>query len=406
MIDASSSVIAFIPEVNWGVTPATPAFRRVRITGEGLGSSLESIQSEELDPTASVKDLIRVGGGAQGDINTELSFGSEFDELFEATLRGTFDADTGILKAGNAIKSMTFEKGITDGTTDYLFRYKGSRSNSMAVDITTDSVIKAVFNFLGAGEAPATAPLSGATYVDPNTNDVMSVPELRALAVIGVAEELVFSDLSFTLNNNLRSQKGFSTATTNYPDVDAKGIGFGRREVTGNMNAYFDGLTLYNKFINGDAISFSFVLSDGDGNGYCVTFPKVKFSQGNVQVQGNNSDVMQALQWQAIKDAITETDMIMFKHPLNTVVKTITESDTLDVAVAGDYVLASGTVDTADAVYVRIDGMFVLQWDAVDTWEFKQTGGDVYYTRNDPDVDGVYVAEAGYGTEVPTVADA
>ena len=32
--DTSDTRLAFIPEVTWGTTPATPAFQKVRYTGE------------------------------------------------------------------------------------------------------------------------------------------------------------------------------------------------------------------------------------------------------------------------------------------------------------------------------------------------------------------------------------
>jgi len=62
--DASDAQIAFIPETAWGTTPATPAFQNVRMTGENLVFSIDNQTSNEIDSTASVKDLIQRGASA------------------------------------------------------------------------------------------------------------------------------------------------------------------------------------------------------------------------------------------------------------------------------------------------------------------------------------------------------
>jgi len=401
-VDASDSLLAIIEETDWGTTPSTPAFKRLRFTGEGLGANVESIKSNEIDPDASVKDLVQSGGGATGDFNFELSFGAEFDLILELAMRGDFDAATQILKAGSTKKSATIEKKLSNGTDDYYFRYAGSRVNSLALNITADQIIGGTVAIQGKSESLAAAIISGATYAVPNTNPVMSVSNVRAIVFVGFENEVVFSDMSFTLNNNLRTQRGFSTATTSFPDLDAKGIGMGQREVTGNLTAFFSNSELYTKFISGGEFSLSFVLSDGT-NGYCVTFPRVKFQTAKSNAGGNNSDVQQAMTWQATKHTSIGTDMLVFKLPLAALGLTVTaEGDPLLMNVAGEYVLASGTAGETTAVYVRRDGMFVLKYVST-KWYFQQVGGDKYYGC--ATIDGTYTGETGYTTGgVPTVA--
>ena len=98
--DASETELAFIPEVTFGVTPATPAFQKVRLTSEDLTGEINTVVSNELRPDAEVADLIKVGESGSGNLPFELSFGAEFDTLFEHALRGTFASnaavDTGI----------------------------------------------------------------------------------------------------------------------------------------------------------------------------------------------------------------------------------------------------------------------------------------------------------------------
>lgn len=402
-IDASDSQIAIIEESAWGTTPATPAFKLVRMTGESLSASQESIQSEEIDPRAGVRDLIPVGAGAEGDVNFELSYGDEFALLLEMAFRGTFDADTGLLKAGNGRKSATLEKKFTDGTTDHYFRYAGCRVNTLALNLASDQIVNGTIGFMGKGESSGTAIIAGATYTESNSNDVMSVNNVRSIAFIGAADEVIFTDMSINLNNNLRQQKGFSTDTVAWPDNDSKGIGMGRREVTGNLTAYFTSKEIYDKAINNEAVSFTYVVTDGT-NGWAITFPRIKFATRNAQAQGNNSDVFQNLTWQATIDQDIGTDVIIFNKPLAVTALTVVDGASPAISTAGEYVLTSGTKGAADAIYVRRDGMFTIK-DEAGKFTIEQVGGNQYFetTLADDDVEGTYVALTGYSGDVPTV---
>lgn len=90
MSDAARHAAYFVPEVTFGTTPPTPAFKRLRHTGLTLGVQRGSLQSEELRPDRQIQDF-RLGTVAvAGDVNAELSFDS-FDELLEAVLLGTWN---------------------------------------------------------------------------------------------------------------------------------------------------------------------------------------------------------------------------------------------------------------------------------------------------------------------------
>jgi hypothetical protein len=81
--------------------------------------------------------------------------------------------------------------------------------------------------------------------------------------------------------------------------LEAKGIAYGTREISGSLTAYFSDEALYNAFKNGLYTWLMFDLSDGT-HSYRVFFPRVKFDSGQTNAGDNNSDVESSLEWKAI----------------------------------------------------------------------------------------------------------
>jgi hypothetical protein len=375
--DASESSIAFIEEVTFGVTPATPAFLQMRTTGEQLTGEQQSLVSNELRADAEVADLIRVGVAASGATPYELQFGTEFHTLLEHALRGTFaasSADTTVtalsvgaintfdrasgsfitdgfkfgqritssgftdganngnftvvnvaalvltiaestlvvegagadeqivsigseLIAGIEKKSVTLEKIHELGTPDAYFRYRGCRLGTLNLTTTQRQIMTGSMTWQGLGETTDTAIISGATYTPANTNPIMAAADVATIAVYNanLTGSFFYTDLVIDLNNNLRVQGAIG-------QVEAAGIGYGRRNITGSLNAYFENLDLYNEAVANNDVGVAFNVSDGS-NVYNIVLPKCKFSTRQAFAGGNNQDILAALEFQAILDS-------------------------------------------------------------------------------------------------------
>ena len=90
--------MAYIEEVTFGTTPATPPFKAIRHTGTTLGLSKDAIESEELREDRQIAHYRHGNKAVSGDINFELSDGS-FDDLIEAVMCGAWTAD--VVKTGH-----------------------------------------------------------------------------------------------------------------------------------------------------------------------------------------------------------------------------------------------------------------------------------------------------------------
>ncbi len=295
--DSSETQIALIAEATFGVTPTTPAFQNLRVTSEDLVGEIQTVVSNELRSDAEVGDLIKTGESATGNLPFELSFGPEFDLLFEHALRGSFS--TNVLKGGIEKKSLTLEKKHETGTTDNYFRYRGARVNSLEMSFRAQEIVTGSLGILGLDETIATTIVTGATYAAANSNPVMSAVDVGTITVGGVSGSMFYTEISFSLSNNLRTQNAIGS-------VGAIGIGYGRREITGSITAYFENADLYEEAVTNAASSIAWPVSDGT-NSYNFTLPRLKFTSRRAVAGGNNQDVLAELQFQALVDATEGT---------------------------------------------------------------------------------------------------
>lgn len=372
--DASETRVAYIEEVTFGTTPATPTFLVTRVTGETLIGDQQTVVSNELRSDAEVADLVKVGESGSGGLPFELNFGTENHTLLEHALRGSFAAETAAtgvramsttapnifsdagngfitdgfkvgmqitttdftdganngtfhiiavaagsitigeqtlvtegagadetitangsrLVAGVEKLSVTLEKTHETGSPDSYFRYAGARMASFSLSVVSQQIITGNMEWLALGETLGTAIISGATYTAANTNPVMAAPDVGLVSVGGVASTVVFSEFSFNLTNNLRAQNGIGS-------IPASGIGYGRREITGTLTAFFEDADVYEEAVNNNTAAVIVPVTDGT-NYYILTLPAVKFSSRAATAGGNNQDIVANLGFQAILD--------------------------------------------------------------------------------------------------------
>ncbi len=296
--DSSGVVLSFIPEATWNTTPATPAMQKVRFTSESLTNNIQNVVSDEVRPDPAVSDLVQTGADVSGDLAYELSFGGEFDSLFEAALRGSFS--TNVLKAGSDSDSFTFERQVETGTPDHYFRYTGCRIGSLSMNVSPGSIISGSIGVVGAGHATDTAIIAGATYNDGNTNPIMAPSDVASITLANTTTTLYFTEMSLSLNNNLGAQNAVGS-------LAPVGVRYGRREITGNLTAYFEDKELYDLFMAGTESSLAFDTTDGT-NFYRFSLPRIKYQTGQVVTQGVNQDMMAQMTFQALYDGTAFTD--------------------------------------------------------------------------------------------------
>ena len=292
--------LGYVPEVVYGTTPATPAFKAFRHNSTTLNMSKNTFQSNELRADRQIADFRHGTKNIVGNVVCELSAAS-YDDILEAALGGTWTAN--VLKAGVLRKSFTFERWFQD-IVQYL-RYTGVEVDTMAISATPGAIVGLTFSFMGQGMgAPAIAPIAGSTYPAATTSAPMDA--LTGVLQEGGVTNAVVTEVSLTLNNNLAPRFVIGSANSLEPN-------WGRSNLTGNMTAFFEDAALYNKFVSETSSSLSFVASDGVKS-YTFLIPKLKYTGGDIPVPGEGP-VSIAMPFQGILDPVTGTNLQITRVP-------------------------------------------------------------------------------------------
>jgi hypothetical protein len=306
--DSSQVILAHVAETSLGTTPATPTLLKARFTSETLAHAIENTQSEEIRADGGVGDLIQVGGGVSGDISFEWSYDANLQALLADALRGSWTSNT--LKRGILKPSRTFEKKFETGATDQYFRYLGCRLGGLNGTIQAQQKLTGSAPVVGLSAVRATTAISGSTYTEPSTANVMAAPDIANITLDGVTGTVYLTELSWTMTHNLRQQNAAGS-------LGAVGVGYGQTVITGKLVGYLDAATasLYDLAIAGTQSEIAFDIADASGNTYGISFPKVKYNKPTVNAQGNNQDVFVNVEFQALVDATAQTDMIITRTP-------------------------------------------------------------------------------------------
>lgn len=304
MADSSETTIGVIAEVTAGVTPATPAFSALRITGETLTANYETLVSNELRADATVSDIRRTGIMTSGDVNFELHKATNLEDLIAAALRGAWA--TNVLKGGVLKKTFTFERKIVGSVATGYLRFAGSRLSGLSLSFAPDEIVTGALRVMGTGHTADAAIIVGATYPAASTTSPMAGVDVTSLAVSGVAG-IDYMSMTLEVDNALRVQRKLGS-------VDARGVGFGRRQVTGTLTCYFEDITAYNAFLTNATPSITAAISDGT-NSYTIVIPKIRITGGEVPNPGNDQDMILTLNWQAVYDSASTTDIQITRAP-------------------------------------------------------------------------------------------
>ena len=291
MTDSSQTQIAYVPEGVYGTTPATPAFKKLRVTAvPSLTPKNQYLVSDEIRPDRNVPGATLSGQSVGFDLPFEFSY-SSFDDLIASFLGSAWSSN--VIKNGVTASSFTFEnKLITNVGTKY-HRVNGAVANTMALNVPANDKVTGSFGVMGKMASAASAIVTGATYNNPPTTDFYEGANDVAITVGGAAVSVRSASFNGTNNNRMRNVVG-----SKYTD----GIGLGRFEVTGQLEAYFNDSTLYDQFLADTYTTLQMVFTDAAAGTYTILFPRIKLTSTDVPPGGNNGDVMANIGWQAVVD--------------------------------------------------------------------------------------------------------
>lgn len=318
-MDSNLTDLHIIKQSVKGTIPAT-ALTKVRFTGEDLSMSLNKADSKEIRADGNISDLLMKSGSQTGGWNFEFAASSPvgtasedtvMNDLIASLLGQTAWASGATIKnAAQMTKTYyTIEKSITVGATTYYFPLKDCVPVQLDLNIAAEEDVTGKWTFMGgiAQDASTTATNNGTTPIAANTNPVMCGSfDLASLTADGSNITSYIQSISLSIHKNPRR-----IVAINYPwGAD---VGFGSWSITGTMNVYFDGLDWYQAALDNTDLALVFSLDDDSGavsgNIYTFTFPKIKFLDSPFNAAGKDQDLIQAVNFQAIYDSVSECSM-------------------------------------------------------------------------------------------------
>ncbi len=297
----SRSYLAYIAESTFGITPATPELLELRTMGHSINLTKETLESEEIRPDRQITDVRHGNNSVVGDINVELS-DLEYEDFLEAVLGGTWATDE--LKAGTTFRSFTMERGFED-IAQFLV-YKGVVLNTMSVQLAVNAMATATFGVLGKSAIPA----AGASIdTTPGLTPVGTSPPYDSFSGSineGGGAIAIVTALEFNLNNG--AEQNFVIGSPEAPQTT-----LGRSNITGQVTAYFEDASLLNKFVNETLSSLDVTLTTGSGEGLTFDFPSIKYTGGDIPVDGEGSRII-TLPFQALRDDTEGSNIVITRN--------------------------------------------------------------------------------------------
>jgi hypothetical protein len=202
------------------------------------------------------------------------------------------------LSNGTTQRSATIERAFQDVTQ--FFTHRGQTVQSMSLDVSTGGLVTGSFDFIGRDVIRAGTTGLNATIVASGNTGILSATNSVANILEGGAPltNTFIQSLQLTYNNNLRGQKAIGV-------LGNADIGSGSIDLKLNLSIYFANGTIYDKFLNNTASSFSFRLQDTAGNGYVITLPRTKINSATVNAGSINTDLSASFEITGLLDPVT-----------------------------------------------------------------------------------------------------
>lgn len=206
------------------------------------------------------------------------------------------------LSNGIIAKSLLCEKEFADITQ--FASFPGLRPGEMSLSVESLALVTGSFSMMGKEGLPLGTPVAGVTIPAGSTDSMNATTNVGSIEEDGAPLTTAIRSIELSVNNNLRIK----------PQIGSKSpvdIGYGFIDVSGSTLVYFEDLVLYNKFIQHTESSLSFRFTDADGNIIHFTLPRLFFTAGNPVASGGNEDVMVPLEFTAIREAASDTTIVL-----------------------------------------------------------------------------------------------
>lgn len=219
---------------------------------------------------------------------------------------GVTSVKASMLRNPGAVEDITPQSFVLETAFNDVglqFIQNGMRVGTYSLDVSTGAIVTGTMAFQGKETTTLTGTKLGAApydVLDTTATEVMNATtNVGNLTKNGLELSTAVQSITLEGDASLRNQNAVGSK---FP----RGIGTGRFNLTGTITAYFETLEMYNHFVDHDTVSIGFDFSDLDGNVYFYTIPAIKLTSDPVNPTGIDQDVMEEIEWSALRDAATK----------------------------------------------------------------------------------------------------
>lgn len=295
----SRTGLSYVKETTFGVTPATPSLVQIPAKPGTLQLTKDTLKGEDISPDRMNRISRHGNRKIGGDIVCDLRKG-DFDDFLEGVFFNTWA--TNVLKVGTTLKSFSIEDALTDIGQYRLF--SGCAISSMAVSIKPNQMINTTFSFIGKDLATSTTSVDPVKTAYSSNEPFDAYSNVMKIADAGstLAPIATITSIDFTINNNINPTFVLGSAVT--PQLE-----YGRATVEGNLTAYVEDMTLFNRFLNETSTAIEIPLNDPIGlSTYTFLFPRCQLNTGEISLEGEASRTI-SLSFEALYDTTEGTNV-------------------------------------------------------------------------------------------------
>jgi len=276
----SRSRLAFGVESTFGT--AATSYTNLPYNTHSLNLSKERVAGNEIQPDRMPRVDRHGNRSVAGDITVDLR-DSAYDDLIESAMLSTFS--TGVIKVGTTPKFLTLEDYAAD--IDQARLFTGCAVSTMGVSMAPNQMVTATFGMVGKDMTiSATEKTVSAAGVGEPFDAYSGELKVADVDGTGAASALsIVTSVDFTVTNSF-------APTFVVGDDSAPALEFGRAEIEGTITAYFEDLSLVNRFLNETESAIEVSVADPSANTMTFLFPRVKFNAADIPVDGPTSRVV------------------------------------------------------------------------------------------------------------------
>lgn len=285
--------VAYIAEVTAGTTPATPAFKRFRATGESGKPERKYVYSSELNGKRGQKTFAVASAHGSGGLDFEFT-DETLDDLLESALRNAWATD--VLIDANTPKAFTVQTKFESGATDIFKRLTGAEVNTLSLNIRAAEKVEGSASFLALNGDFANTAIAGATYVDGNVEPILVGANVGNITLNALTFDTLTA-LTLNLNNSMR------TRHTLNGQLSPHSLGAGTLEVTGSATLYLNEV-VYNMLragADGTATGLTFEIGKTVGKKTRFEMPNVVLEAPDASSPNTEGDVMVTFNFRALQ---------------------------------------------------------------------------------------------------------